>query len=266
MSGLKIAEKLNLNSGGVYSLLDRYNVEMRSNKINSRKYSYNMDYFKNIDNNRKSYWLGFIYADGYIAGADENNKKLGIALSIQDKKHLLKFKKDIDAEYNVKEYESGQGYKGCKKYCRIQIFGEDIYNQLQNKGVLEHKSEYIEPPNIENKYKNSFIRGYFDGNGSIPCWDNKHETNTKNFSFNVTAHLNLIYYIKNFIEEKANIYAGKIYDREKQDNVVNFKIGGNLKVQKALGVIYKNAKVYLERKYRKYQMLCNQNVELHSNV
>lgn len=30
------------------------------------KYTYNKDYFKEIDSFEKAYWLGFLYADGCI--------------------------------------------------------------------------------------------------------------------------------------------------------------------------------------------------------
>lgn len=264
ISGIKIAKKFNVSNAVVYKFLKENKVKTRSNKINSRKYSYDMNYFDKIDTNEKAYWLGFIYTDGYITSR-QYNKKLGIALGIKDKGHLQKFKKAIKAENPIKIYDISSGYKEGK-YCRFMLSGENIYNQMKKHGVLEHKSDYIEPPTIDEKYKRPFIRGYFDGNGSIPCWDNKHNTNTKNFAFSVTAHKNIIGYIKNFIKQEANINIGKNYDRKEDDQVVSFKVGGNLKTQKALDVLYKNANVYLERKYQRYKELCSQNVELHGNM
>ena len=46
------------------------------------------DYFSEIDIEEKAYWLGFIYADGYVTGS-----KLGIAIANLDRMHLEKFKK-----------------------------------------------------------------------------------------------------------------------------------------------------------------------------
>ena len=41
-------------------------IKIRSNTINSRKYHHDEDYFKSIDTEEKAYWLGFLYADGFI--------------------------------------------------------------------------------------------------------------------------------------------------------------------------------------------------------
>lgn len=57
------------------------------------KYNINKDYFRIIDSNEKPYFLGLMYADGYVS-------ERSIVLSLQegDKLILEKFKKSI--EYN----------------------------------------------------------------------------------------------------------------------------------------------------------------------
>lgn len=45
-----------------YSIIKRNGVS----KIPNKKYKVNEDYFKLIDNQDKAYWLGFLYADGYV--------------------------------------------------------------------------------------------------------------------------------------------------------------------------------------------------------
>ena len=56
----------------------------------ARKYFFNEDFFEIIDNENKAYWLGFIYADGYVSA-----KSLVIELHKDDESHIVKFLEDI---------------------------------------------------------------------------------------------------------------------------------------------------------------------------
>jgi len=61
--------------------------------------------------------------DGYITG-----RNLGIALSITDINHLLKFLKDIEADFLPKSYIS-KGYSEVE-YCRVLFKSTFIVNDL----------------------------------------------------------------------------------------------------------------------------------------
>lgn len=67
LSTVKIGKMFGKHYSTVRNILINNGVKLRSNKINSRKYTINENYFKNIDTEEKAYWLGFIYADGYIS-------------------------------------------------------------------------------------------------------------------------------------------------------------------------------------------------------
>lgn len=49
------------------------------------KYTYNKDYFKEIDSFEKAYWLGFLYADGCITRfyKDEKLKSMSLEITLQ---------------------------------------------------------------------------------------------------------------------------------------------------------------------------------------
>lgn len=51
-------------------------------------YKINENYFENIDNKNKAYWLGFIAADGNVYG-----NKLSIELNSKDEGHLKIFRR-----------------------------------------------------------------------------------------------------------------------------------------------------------------------------
>ena len=66
--GLKISEianKYNVDSHTVINHLKNAKIYKSPKYLD---YNFNTTYFKNIDDEHKAYWLGFIYADGSISG------------------------------------------------------------------------------------------------------------------------------------------------------------------------------------------------------
>lgn len=54
----------------VYQMLPNRNkkgIQSRAFKLNVQYLSYNKDYFEDINTISKAYWLGFLYADGYVS-------------------------------------------------------------------------------------------------------------------------------------------------------------------------------------------------------
>lgn len=60
-------------------------------------------------------------------------------------------------------------------------------------------------------------------------------------------------------EEKLGFSANKYYKRRDYQKVMSLEFGGNLKTQKILDLLYKDASIYLDRKYNRYIDLCNLN-------
>ena len=57
-SGIEISNKYSISPSYVYKVLKRNNIKSRSNKINSRKYNFNQNYFDTIDTEEKHIGLG----------------------------------------------------------------------------------------------------------------------------------------------------------------------------------------------------------------
>ena len=73
----------------------RFSKYLRECGIETNKYhkpKFNENIFDIIDTEEKAYWLGFIFADGYIETPKPNMKyTFEICLSCKDKHHLEKF-------------------------------------------------------------------------------------------------------------------------------------------------------------------------------
>lgn len=77
-------------------------VKIKARKLGLSKYPYTCDYnyFDKIDSEEKAYWLGFIFADGYISVNENSNSGcVGIDLCLSDIDHLKKFNKSINGNY-----------------------------------------------------------------------------------------------------------------------------------------------------------------------
>jgi intein/homing endonuclease len=130
--------------------------------------------FDVIDTEEKAYWLGFIYADGYI---ETESNRFGIGISIKDYGHLVKFNSFMKyLGNNIKTKISKQKYKGElkeKEICFWRVSDKHLKESLIKQGCFEKKSLILEFPKIPAKLVKHFIRGYFDGDGCVSYYQNK---------------------------------------------------------------------------------------------
>lgn len=98
-------------------------------------------------------------ADGYICSS-AYSKIVGIALQSCDSYILNSLKDEIQLQTSIYQYKNSN-----KLVLRGSIH---IYNTLQKYGISENKSHQdYSIPNISDEFFNSFVRGYFDGDGCI---------------------------------------------------------------------------------------------------
>ena len=250
VSALELEKKYNLTKGYLYRWFNKLELPLRSNSINSKKYSFNEDYFDTIDSQDKAYWIGFIYADGFITSKrKQSNRSLGISLAIKDKYHLHKLNNCLKSNTPVNEYMETSGYAKGSTYCRVIYVSKKLTDDLINNGVYENKTNIITYPSlIPQEYIKDFIRGYFDGDGSI--W--KQNKNTQvNVGFVGTNEI-LEFIMKYLLDNNAILRSYPLNKRKEGQVVSNFKFGGNRNSFRFLDFIYGNATIYLDRKYELY--------------
>ena len=130
------------------------------NRFKQRTFSIDYDYFKKWNNNM-AYILGFIYADGYLS-----DKILRINLQRTDKGLLEIIKRELEYGGEIKDRDTTLNGKSYP-YSYISIRSLDIVKDLKYLGLYPNKSLTITYPTIPEEFELDFIRGYFDGNGSI---------------------------------------------------------------------------------------------------
>lgn len=239
ISGHKIAASIGLKPHQVYYILKKNNIESRDNSINSKRFQFNENFFETIDSEPKAYWLGFLFADGYIL---TNSNSFGLSLSTKDISHMEKFLKDISSNHKINIYRNNSN----REYCRIRLYSKKAKEDLIKVGCVENKTLILGFPKIREDLLPHFIRGYFDGDGAISKTKSK-----KSFSYRFR-----LCGTREFLTGVLNVigYNSRLYQRHPERNVNNYEIdiGGNRQVLDILSFIYKDATVYLERKYNRF--------------
>jgi hypothetical protein len=218
---------------------------LKSNGFNltNRRHVVNNNYFNIIDNQESSYWLGFLYADGYIRERKSGNS-LEMKLSIKDIEHLKKFRNSIGSNHKIKESFNKVKYKSGfseSHMCYLAIYSNSLVNSIKQQGIHSRKTFTIEFPNIDKEYMNHFIRGFFDGDG---C-----------FSFNLKTlrpHTSLLCVSEKFRNQIIEILKENDIDIKCYSDI-SLHIQDKLGNLKFYNYIYKNATIYLERKKEKYE-------------
>lgn len=223
------------------NFLKSENITIRKSNITSRKYSCDENYFECIDNEEKAYWLGFLYADGFIESKRGTySQKFGIMLSYRDRKHLEKFNKCLNSNYVIHDYE-GSGYNKSGKFSRLLITSQKMVNDLKNLGCVEQKTSSLVFPTenqVPKKLQKDFIRGMIDGDGSVFI------SNTPMFSFLGT------YDIVNNVKNILKLSVKTIKD-ERCEHIYYFNASAR-KNFSALKWLYEDSAIYLDRKFEMY--------------
>ena len=213
-----------------------------------RKYFHDVDFFEIIDTEEKAYWLGFMYADGYIINNENHygEDDFGLTLAEDSLDSIEKFKKSINATNPIRYDDSkGIGQRQVKIVCRSQ----KTVNDLIDKGVLKNKSLILKPPTkVPQELIRHFIRGFFDGDGSLTRYQNKNCTHVA-FGINFTTTYDMAKWLQNIFQ------TGNVFPEKRRKATWYFSLGGNQQVLKFCHYMYDNASIWMDRKYNRYKEL-----------
>lgn len=211
----------------------------------------NTDYFNNtvfdvIDSEEKAYWLGFLYADGYISG--KNNNSVELSLKAEDKYHLEKFRKFISCKKPINVSKSTEDHMRC----RCVVTNKHFHDRLIELGCVPNKSTKLKFPDTSIFSKESlvfdFIRGYIDGDGSITS-----TSRGGKLRIEVIGTKEFLLGVMKIFGDKFN----KILPTKSSKNGVNnFRIVcSHLKAEKVGELLYSGSTIYLDRKFQKFAKL-----------
>lgn len=246
---------MQMTKNEIAEILDRSPsaIGLKASRLGLKKYPYYCDYhyFDIIDNEEKAYWLGFLTADGWINRNDNiNSGTVGIELQYSDINHLKKFNKSISGNYRITDR-----WRKCpistdpdklNHLCIIRIFSIIMYDALSKLGFSSEKSYNIKIPKICDDLYRHYLRGFYDGDGCLSVSNNRLSV----------AFCTVSESLKNDIIDlvKKNNIDIKDYSYICKNGTTMYRpeVTKNMEKLKLLDYMYKDATIYLDRKYKKY--------------
>jgi len=177
------------------------------------------------------YWIGYITGDGYVR--DRRNRMQVLGLQSIDKEHIEKFKEFM--QYTGKIIKKTYSSENSNDAYIIEISSDRIVDSLKLYGIHPNKSHDIEINYL--MWSKHFWRGLIDADGHISK-DRRVSIVTGSKEFARQFVLFVTYAIGS---------VPKIY---KDQNVYRVRLTKRNTV-KLLKLLYEDANVYLERKYKK---------------
>lgn len=213
----------------------------------------NHNYFNEIDNEHKAYWVGFLLADGWVKHHEEKGEcyTVNISLKEYDGYILETLIDDLESNKTVKyRYRNTDSKTWDGKYLNkphnmayVGFNSKQLFDDLNQYGIIPNKTLKIDKlPSIDKSLMKHLIRGYFDGDGSVFI---NSKYNTPRVSFYGT--FNFIKCISEFLLIDIELTL-KTITTQKTSNVSFTTYGSKKEVCELYHYFYDDATIYLKRK------------------
>lgn len=198
-----------------------------------------------INNKYFCYFLGLMWADGYIYSDKRSKNRVDICMSYED---LIQIEHIFDAIGDWKKYKRVRKNKNWKDQLNIRAIDENLYEFLKS---YDYGSKSNKPPDkiinvIPEELRVYFIKGLFDGDG---CFYHKNYTRQCIITSNYDQDWTFIEKILEEIECKSSVVR-QIFKSGKKSSI---RIT-NKDIIKFGNYLYKdNELIGIERKYKKFK-------------
>ena len=247
----EISNILGINKVTISSFLRTHGIKLNPDKGN-------VHYFDTIDSYAKAYIVGFIAADGALVRT-RTTTTLTITLKYEDKAVLEFIKSEIGNEHKLQEIIRPSSFDSSKNihHIRYTISDRNITKALNKLGIISNKSLSMGNiiKNIPYEYRDAFIIGYFDGDGSVTIRDGEYPNNrgilckdyslyiqirgTREFLFGICNHLKI---------DTSHIH--------QNDSIPHLSFASKKDTYRFFQC-YSNLPFYYERKYSKFLQRIN---------
>lgn len=208
------------------------------------------DYFEQINDKDKAYWIGWILTDGCI---QSNNDNLQISLIKDDGYILNLFERDLGISGHVKELFSD--------YIKFTLGSKKIRNDIAQYGIVPNKTLNLKfPKNIPEQFEMHLLRGMFDGDGGLTMgmttrfYKHRNKSYTKPYQeLSFTGTYDMCKGFQDIILKHIDISEKKILHNH---SIYRVRWSNKEEIIKILDLLYEDCdNHYLKRKYDIYQKL-----------
>lgn len=230
----QLAKRYGCDVKAITYLLKKRGVAIRP-KTEYRKYGINDTYFDNLDSDSKLYILGFITADGYIR-RDKINSLIKFHIHKQDREILEFIRSEICPEKPIHQYD--------EDHLTLIIHSKRLVDRLYEIGITQAKSKTIKYPNcIPEEFHGSFIRGLFDGDGSIGMTDGS-------LRWYLVGTYDICNRVQEIFAKELGLNKTKLYY---DGSVYRLQYCGNIIARRIYEYLYRDASFSLDRKREKFE-------------
>ena len=131
-----------------------------------------------------------------------------------------------------------------------KVLSDQLVSDLFKFGILPRKTYLnIKFPLIPKEYQIDYIRGFFDGDGWISCYDRRPQDRCKNKKWEVGfgSSYEMIDFISKHFSNVLNIQ----YKEPKKNCIYRIRYSSKENIAKIMDYLYKDSTVYLDRKHTK---------------
>ncbi len=215
-----------------------------------RRFKVNDNFFKNIDAPEKAYILGLLASDGDL---HKGSNRVRLRLNERDSSILEKIRMNIGLEKRIMHYTYGK----VNRMAELSFTSREIYQDLIKAGIhpstksldLKYPSKQI----LLEKFDKDYIRGYFDGDGSISVHKSKAFLE---FKMNFTGTRDVLDNIARILHKEIGLKQPSIRKDKRTVNNHIFSISGTGNAGKIFSYMYGekfniSTDLAIERKYNK---------------
>lgn len=212
--------------------------------------------------------LGLLFTDGNVQRVTKSHTGLRVSICSMDLEVIEKVISLLGSKKNAKTRK--QSYDPNKSIYYFEFYREQMRDDLHRLGLQQKKSLIMQFPDVPEEYVRHFVRGCWDGDGSIYISDNKlrasYTCGSLAFIERLAQELYKIGVCKNFIsdlnyeqkEKLRNNYPDGKYPltihKKHNGNAYEIKFGDRDQLTKFFSYMYEDVdqSMYLTRKYNKF--------------
>lgn len=242
-----IGKQYKLTKRSMTTLLKHFGIDSRK----KNRYTLNEDFFQEINTEQQAYWLGFLFADGFVGDQAYNN--IVFSQAFNNKWAISHFANAIDFSGELRYVEPGRagGYSSDQPHYVINFSSKKMVQDLNNLGLSHKKENRTKIPETIPEYLiHHFIRGIFDGDGSISY---SLKSNTIHSSRNVSFVGNQS--LMQDISQWFNLQKTNLNNCNHSDKVKYLQYGSKNDIMSVFLKLYQDATIFLPRKFFRWSFI-----------
>ena len=242
-SGNQLTNYFPISQVAINALLRRNGYDAKSASELKRKYPIVEDFFDDINTEEKAYILGLLYADGYN---DTNRNSVSLGLKETDREILDKITVLIQPTKPLQYINTqNNGFKNSQNQYRLVMESRKISQRLIELGCGKAKTHNLVFPTgtqVPKYLQRHFIRGYFDGDGSV--------SGDKQKQLSFVGTIDFLLHLQQILIEELGFSKTKLDQRhkEREDEIRSLRYCGINQCITFRDWLYKDATICMERK------------------